>query len=54
MKISKNTILAKETARRKNLELVKQKNINKKSKYIAWLPNEQYKQNYKVSKIVNR
>ena len=46
MNISKNTLLPKETARRKILDLVKQKIINKKSNYIAWLPNEQYKQNY--------
>lgn len=46
MNISKNTLLPKETARRKILDLVKQKIINKKFKYITWLPNEQYKQNY--------
>ena len=44
--ISNDTQLAKETARRKILELIKQKVLNRESKLIKWLPTEQYKKSY--------
>lgn len=44
--IAKITDLPKETARRKLLELTKQKVFVKKNKYISWLPSEEYKKNY--------
>ena len=46
--IAKDTLLPKETVRRKILQLVKQKVISKKNKNICWLPSEQYKQNYNL------
>ena len=46
IKIAKETCLPKETARRKILELVKQKVLSKKNKNIRWLPNDFYKKKY--------
>jgi|TARA_B110000259_G_scaffold148078_1_gene167032 hypothetical protein len=46
IKIAEDILLPKETIRRKILLLIKQKVLSKKNKNIAWLPNEQYKQNY--------
>ena len=46
IKIAKETCLPKETARRKILELVKQKVLSKKNKHIRWLPNDFYKKKY--------
>jgi hypothetical protein len=46
--ISKDASLPKETARRKILQLVKQKVLIKKDKNIGWFPNEQYKKNYNL------
>ena len=48
IKTATNTSLSKETARRKILELIKQKVLNKKNRNIGWLPNQQYKQNYNL------
>jgi len=48
IKIATDTLLPKETARRKILQLVKQKVLSKKNRNIGWLPNEQYKQNYNL------
>ncbi|MDA7606043.1 hypothetical protein N8726_00390 [Pelagibacteraceae bacterium] len=50
--IAKNTLLPKETARRKILQLIKQKVLNKDNRHIGWLPNEQYKQSYNL--VVNK
>ena len=47
-KIAKDTFLPKETARRKILQLLKKKILNKKNTNIGWLPNEQYKNNYNL------
>jgi len=47
-RIAEETTLPKETARRKILELVKQKVLNKKNKTISWFPNDQYKQSYNI------
>ena len=44
--IAKNINLPKETARRKILELTRQKVFVKKDRYISWFPNEEYKKNY--------
>ena len=52
IKIGKDTFLPKETARRKILQLTKQKVLNKKNKIIGWLPNEQYKQSYNL--VINK
>ena len=46
--IAKDTLLPKETVRRKILQKVKKKVISKKNKNICWLPSEQYKQNYNL------
>ena len=46
IKIGEDTHLPKETARRKILQLIKQKVLNKKNRNIGWLPSEQYKQSY--------
>ena len=46
IKIAENTLLPKETARRKISELIKQKVLNKKKRNIGWSPNEQHKQSY--------
>ena len=53
--IAEYTHLPKETVRRKILQLIKQKVLNKKNKSIGWLPNEQYKQSYNlvVDKEIN-
>jgi hypothetical protein len=48
IKVADNTLLPKETARRKILELIKQKVLDKKNRNIGWLPNEQYKQSYNL------
>ncbi|MDC0513453.1 hypothetical protein OAN67_00395 [Pelagibacteraceae bacterium] len=48
IKIATETHLPKETTRRKILQLVKQKVLNKKNSNIGWLPNEQYKKNYNL------
>ena len=48
IKISEDILLPKETARRKVLELIQQKILNKKKSNIGWLPNEQYKKNYNL------
>jgi len=48
IKIGEETLLPKETARRKILQLIKQKVLNKKNRNIGWLPNEKYKQNYNL------
>jgi hypothetical protein len=48
IKIGEETLLPKETARRKILQLIKQKVLNKKNRNIGWLPNEQYKQSYNL------
>jgi len=48
IKIAQEIFLPKETARRKILQLIKQKVLNKKNKDIGWLPNEQYKKNYNL------
>ena len=48
IKISEDILLPKETARRKVLELIQQKVLNKKKRNIGWLPNEQYKKNYNL------
>ena len=47
-KIAEDTLLPKETARRKILQLINQKVLNKKNKNIGWLPSEQNKQNYNL------
>ena len=46
IKIGEDVLLPKETTRRKILQLIKQKVLNKKNKNTGWLPNEQYKQSY--------
>jgi response regulator of citrate/malate metabolism len=48
IKIAKDTSIAKETARRKILELIKQKVLNKKKGNIGWHPSEEYKKNYDI------
>ncbi len=47
-KIAKDISIAKETARRKILELIKQKVLNKKKGNIGWHPSEEYKKNYDI------
>jgi len=46
IKIAEDTFLPKETARRKILQLIKQKVLNKKNRNVGWLPSEEYKQSY--------
>jgi len=46
--VANETCLSKETARRKILQLIKQKVLSKKNKNTGWLPNEQYKKNYSL------
>ena len=46
--IAQDTLLPKETVRRKILQLVKQKVIGKKNKIFSWFPNEKYKQDYNL------
>ena len=48
IKIGEDIFLPKETARRKILQLIKQKVLNKKNSNIGWLPNEQYKESYSL------
>jgi response regulator of citrate/malate metabolism len=48
IKIAKDTSIAKETTRRKILELIKQKVLNKKKGNISWHPSEEYKKNYDI------
>jgi hypothetical protein len=48
VRIAEDTALPKETARRKILQLVKQKVLNKKNNNIGWFPNEQYKESYNL------
>ena len=48
VKIAKTIYLPKETARRKILQLTKQKVLNKINRDIGWLPDKQYKQNYNL------
>ena len=48
IKIATETHLPKETTRRKILQLIKQKVLNKKNRNIGWLPNEKYKQSYNL------
>jgi len=48
IKITGDILLPKETVRRKILQLIKQKVLGKKNKYVGWLPNDQYKQNYNI------
>mgnify|MGYP006164735349 CR=1 FL=1 len=48
IEIAKDTILPKETTRRKVSQLIKQKVLNKKNRNIGWLPDEQYKQSYNL------
>jgi|TARA_B110000285_G_C15052476_1_gene577738 hypothetical protein len=48
VKVVEDTLLAKETARRKILELIKQKVLNKKNRNIRWSPSEDYKQSYNL------
>tara|TARA_B110000285_G_C15056168_1_gene579711 strand:- start:382 stop:1341 length:960 start_codon:yes stop_codon:yes gene_type:complete len=48
IKIGEDTLLPKESARRKILQLIKQKVLNKKNTNIGWLPTEQYKQSYSL------
>ncbi len=48
IKIATETHLPKETTRRKILQLIKQKVLNKKNSNVGWLPNEQYKKNYNL------
>ena len=52
IKIAEDTLLPKETARRKMLQLIKQKVLNKNKRNISLLPNEQYKKNY--NSIINK
>tara|TARA_B110000027_G_scaffold134144_1_gene165171 strand:- start:2395 stop:3372 length:978 start_codon:yes stop_codon:yes gene_type:complete len=46
--ISKELSIPKETTRRRILELMQQKILNKKNKSIGWAPNEQYKKSYNI------
>ncbi len=48
IRIAEHTLLPKETARRKILQLIKQKVLSKKNKNIGWLPSDQYKQSYNL------
>jgi len=47
--IAKNTNLPKETARRKLMELIKQKVFSKTKKNILWLPTDEYKKTYNAT-----
>ena len=62
IKIGEDTLLPKETARRKILQLLNQKVLDKTNGNIGWLPNDQHKQSYnvvinneinEVSKLIN-
>ena len=46
LNISLDSNLPKETTRRKLSELVKFKVLNKKNKFISWIPSEEYKKSY--------
>ena len=48
IKIARDTLLPKETTRRKILQLVKKEILNKENRNIKWLPSEQYKQRYNI------
>jgi hypothetical protein len=48
IKVGEDIALPKETIRRKVLQLIKQKVLNKKNRNIGWLPSEQYKKNYNL------
>ena len=48
IKIAEEVALPKETARRKILQLLKQKVLIKKNRNIGWFPNEQYKESYNL------
>jgi len=48
IKIAEDTSLPKETARRKILQLTKNKMLNKKNKIVGWIPSEQYKEHYNL------
>jgi len=47
-KIAEDTLIPKETTRRKILQLIRQKVLNKKDTNIGWLPNERYKNDYNL------
>ena len=47
-RIAGDTLLPKETARRKIFELTKQKVLNKKNRITGWLPSEKYKEIYNL------
>ena len=51
IRIAEDTLLPKETTRRKILQLIKLNVLSKKNRNIGWLPNEQYKQSYNL--IIN-
>jgi len=46
IKVAKDIYIAKETARRKIIQLIQQKVLSKKNNILVWLPNEQYKESY--------
>jgi hypothetical protein len=48
IRIAEDTLLPKETTRRKILQLIKLNVLSKKNRNIGWLPNEQYKQSYNL------
>jgi len=48
VKVADDTLLPKETVRRKILQLIKQKVLYKEKKNIGWLPNEQHKKIYNL------
>ena len=48
IQIADSTGLPKETARRKVLELIKNRILNKKNKIITWSPNDEYIKTYRV------
>jgi len=49
IRVAEDTALPRETARRKILDLVKQRVLNKKNKKIGWLPDDQYKKAYNIT-----
>jgi hypothetical protein len=48
IKIGKDTSFPKETARRKILQLIKLKILNKKNRNIGWMPSEKLKESYNL------
>jgi|TARA_B110000967_G_scaffold202216_1_gene240691 hypothetical protein len=48
IKIGKDTSFPKETARRKILQLIKLKILNKKNRNIGWMPSEELKESYNL------